>query len=95
MSFRKGAVFVKLKQEFLTRTIGNTEIPVAADDSTLGGMVRRNETTAFVVDHLRRETTPESIIADLYAGGDASIGIVAADVEWTLNLLRGIGALDE
>ena len=86
---------MKLKQGFLTRTIGDTKISVAADDSTFGGMVRSNETTAFVVDHLRRETTPESIIADLYAGGDASIGVVSADVEWTLNRLRGMDALDE
>ncbi|MBR4544538.1 MAG: PqqD family protein [Oscillibacter sp.] len=86
---------MKLKQGFLTRTIGDTKISFAADDSTFGGMVRSNETAAFVVDRLRRETTPESIIADMYAEGDASIGVVSADVERILNFLRGIGALDE
>ena len=86
---------MKLKQDFLTRTIGNTEIPVAADDSTFSGLVRSNETAAFIVDRLRRETTPESIIADMYAECDASIGVVAADVERILNFLRGIDALEE
>ena len=85
---------MKLKKEFVTRTVGGTQV-VAADVSAFGGMIRGDETAAFVVDRLRRETTPESIIADMYAEGDASIGVVSADVERILNFLRGIGALDE
>lgn len=85
---------MKLKKEFVTRTVGGAQI-MTADGSAFGGMVRSNETAAFIVDRLRQETTPETIIAAMYAEYDAPIGVIAADVERTLDILRGIGALDE
>ena len=41
------------------------------------------------------DETPETIIAAMYEEYDAPIGVIAADVERILNILRGIGALEE
>ena len=86
---------MKLKKEFVTRMAGNAQVMVATEGAAFRGMVRSNETAAFIVDRLRRQTTPEAIIADMYAEYDAPIGVIAADVERILGILREIGALDE
>ena len=91
---RKGGDSVKLKKEFVTRTVGGTQV-AAADVSAFGGMVRSDETAAFVAGCLERETTPEAVISALYAEGDAPIAVAAADVGRTLRVFRELGALEE
>ena len=86
---------MKLKKEFVTQTIGNKQIMVATEGAAFSGIVRSNETAAFIVDRLKRETTPVAIVADMCAEYDAPMSVIAADVERILGILRRIGALDE
>ena len=82
---------MKLKKEFVTQTAGDARMISTA----FSGIVQSNENAAFVADCLSRETTPETIVAAMCAESDEPVGVVAADVERILNLMRGIGALDE
>ena len=86
---------MKLKNEFVTQTIGDKQIMVAAEGASFKGIVRSNESAAFIVDCLKRPTTQEAIVAAMLQEYDAPVGVIAADVERILNILRGIGALDE
>ena len=86
---------MKLKKEFVTQTIGNKQIMVASEGAAFSGIVRSNESAAFIVDCLKRPTTQEAIVAAMLQEYDAPVGVIAADVERILNILRGIGALDE
>ena len=47
---------MKLKKSFITHTTGNEQILVAADNS-FSGLVRSNQTAAFIVDCLKKETS--------------------------------------
>lgn len=86
---------MRLKKEFVTQTIGDKQIMVAVEGAAFSGIVRSNETAAFIVDCLKRDTTKEAIVSAMYAEYDAPIGVIAADVERILNILRRIGALEE
>lgn len=86
---------MKLKKEFFKRTIGDEEITAVAEEGAFGGIARNSETAAFIIDRLQQDTTPETIIADMYAEYDAPIGVIAADAERILNILRGVGALED
>ena len=86
---------MRLKREFVTQTIGDTQIMVATEGSAFSGIVRSNETAAFIVDRLKENTTKEAIVAAMYAEYNAPIGVITADVERILGILRGIGALEE
>jgi len=86
---------MKLKNGFITHKTGGAQIMVSSADSGFSGMVRSNETAAFIVDQLKEETTPERIIETMLAEYDAPREIIARDVNKVIETLRGIGALDE
>lgn len=86
---------MKLKENFITQETDGEQIMVAVGDSGFAGMVRSNETAAFIVDSLKKETTKKNIVDAMCARYDASHEIIDADVEEILEILRSIGALDE
>ena len=88
---------MKLKKGFCTQTIsdGQVMVPTADADTDFRGIVRSNETAAFVVDRLKNETTKEEILDALKQEYDGDETIMERDLSAVLEKLRGIGALEE
>lgn len=89
---------MRLNSNFLTHTIGNEQMMVAAGSASqyFHGMVQSNSTAAFIVDCLKHETTEEEIVDAIlshYAGVDRATA--TADVREILDKLRSIHALVE
>ncbi len=88
---------MKLREGFLTHTVDGTQMMVAAGKAApfFHGLVRSNETAAFIVDCLKQETT-EGAIVDVLCGIYAvSRETAARDVARILEKLRSIHALEE
>lgn len=86
---------MKLKDGFVTREMGGEQIMVATGAANFSGIVRSNETAAYIVNCLKTETTKEEIVAAMRKEYDASEEAIAAGVEKVLTKLRSIGAIDE
>ena len=52
---------MKLKDDFITQDIDDTQFLVPIGAEAFQGLVRSNKTAAFIVDCLKEETTPEDI----------------------------------
>ena len=86
---------MKLKKQFVTKDIGDTQVMVAVGGAAFSGVVRSNSTAAFIVDLLKEETTKEKIVAAMLDRYEVPAEKASSDVEKVLDTLRGIGALDE
>lgn len=86
---------MKLKNDFVTQTIDDTQFLVAVGGKTFNGIVRSNPTAAFIVDMLREGTTKEEIVDAMCVKYDAPREVISNDVGKILNTLRGIGAIEE
>ena len=86
---------MKLKKQFVTKDMGDTQIMVAAGGSVFSGIVRSNSTAAYIVDLLKEEITKEQIVSAMLDRYEVSEERASADVDKILDTLRGIGALDE
>lgn len=88
---------MKLRNGFITYNAGSEQIMVAAGSASdvFRGMVRSNETAAFIIDCLAQEITLDELIEKLVARYDAPREIITRDLLKVLDSLRGIGALDE
>ena len=86
---------MKLKEQYVTKEMGDSQVMVAIGGSAFSGVVRSNSTAAYIISLLKEETTKERIVAAMLAKYDVSEERVSADVERILETLRGIGALDE
>ena len=86
---------MKLKSDYITQTIDNTQFLVPIGGESFQGIVRSNKTAAFIVDCLKEETTEEAIIEAMCKKYDAPRNVITSDVKQILNTLRRINALDE
>ena len=86
---------MKLKTDFITQDIDDTQFLVPVGAEAFQGIVRSNKTAAFIVDCLKEETTEEKIVDAMCASYDAPRETIAADVKEILETLRGIHALKE
>ena len=88
---------MKLKPGFITHNVGKEQMMVAAGPAAkqFHGLVRSNETAAFIVNCLKKETTEEAIVEAMCREYDAPRERIAADVAEILGTLRRIRALDE
>lgn len=87
---------MKLKTGFITHTIGKEQMMVATGPAAkdFHGLVRSNETAAFIVDCLKKDTTEEEIVSAMLQEYDAPEEVIAADVARIVGKLREIGALE-
>lgn len=85
---------MKLKETFITHTTNNEQILVDTSGK-FSGIVRNNNTAAFIVDCLKEETSIEEIINKMIEEYDAPIEDIKKGVNDVLDALRKIGALDE
>ena len=86
---------MKLKNDFITQTIDETQFLIPVGSESFNGIVRSNKTAAYIVDLLKEETTEEKIIDALCARYDASREVITEDVRKILDTLRSINALEE
>lgn len=86
---------MKLKEDFIIQDIDGVQFMVPVGGEAFNGIVRSNETAAFIVDCLKEETTVDAIVDRMCAEYDASRETIAADVAEIINTLRGIHALEE
>lgn len=86
---------MKLKDNFITQNIDDTQFLVPVGAEAFQGVVRSNRTAAFIVDCLKEETTEAAIVDKMCAKYDAPRETIAADVKEILDTLRGIHALEE
>lgn len=86
---------MKIKDDFVTDTVGNDHILVATDSNTFSGFVRSNTTASFIIEQLKSNTTRDKIINAMLVKYDAPKEVIEKDVDMVLCNLRKIGALDE
>ncbi len=86
---------MKLKQGFLMHNFGDTQMMVAAGEAaeSFRGLVRSNETAAFIVNCLQAETTADAIAERLTQEYDVTFDVALKDVNDILDKLNSIGAL--
>ena len=87
---------MKLKPGFITHMLGKEQMMVAAGPAakTFHGLVRSNETAAFIVDCLKEETTEEAIVDAMLETYEAPRETVERDVHEIVEKLKGIGAVE-
>lgn len=86
---------MKLKEGFITYETEGQQFMVATGTAQFSGLVRSNQTAAFIIEQLKKETTKESIVQAMLTKYDAPEALILEDVEQVLEKLRQIGALDE
>ena len=86
---------MKLKPEFMTQEIDDTQFLVPVGAEAFSGVVRSNRTAAFIVDCLKEETTLDAIVDAMCQKYDAPRETIAADVASVLDTLRSVHAIDE
>jgi len=88
---------MKLRNGFITYNSGTEQIMVAAGPASdvFRGMVRSNETAAFIIDCLSKEISMDELTDKMVDRYDVSREIVIRDLNKVLDTLRKIGALDE
>ena len=87
---------MKLKSGYFTTEYQGRQLLLASGAAAAGfqGVVRSNETAAFIVDRLKTETTEAEIVAALLEVYDVAPEIAARDVRRIVDKLNGIGALE-
>ena len=83
---------MKLKDTFVTQEMDGEQVMVEA--GRFAGMVRSNQTAAFIIDQLKTGTTKEAILDAMEKKYDAPRAVMAEDVDMVLANLKKIGALD-
>lgn len=86
---------MKLKDGFITHEMDGKQLLVGTGRTGFAGMVKSNQTAAFIIDCLKAETTKEQVLAAMLEKYDVAEDVAAADLEKVLENLRSIGALDE
>lgn len=88
---------MKMKKGFLNHKLDNDNylVPTNETVSNFHGVVRNNETTAFIIDCLQEDTTEEKIVEKMCEIYDATPERIYEGVEYVIDRLRSINALDE
>ena len=86
---------MKLKPGFVTHNVGKEQMMVAAGPAarSFHGLVRSNETAAFIINCLKKETSEEAIVEAMLAEYEAPRETVEQDVHRIVEKLWEIGAL--
>lgn len=86
---------MKLNKNFITHQSDDKQIMISMDNEKFSGMIRSNETAAYIIDMLKEDTTREEIIAKMLNEYNASEELISSDVDKVLSVLRNVGAIDE
>ena len=86
---------MKLKEGFITHESKGEHIMVPGGNIHFAGLIRSNNTAAFIVEQLKKETTKKQIVDEMYVKYDETKDVIEKDVDKILNILRDIGAVDD
>ncbi len=86
---------MKLKDNFIIQDVEDKQFLLPIGAEAFSGIVRSNETAAFIVNCLKRETTKEAIVEAMREEYDAPEDLIVSDVERILETLRRINAIAE
>jgi len=86
---------MKLKPQIITHSMDGKEVMVSTDASVFSGIVTANSTSAFIMEQLKNDVTPEQIKQAMFDKYDAPYEVISKDVDDVLNRLRGIGVIEE
>lgn len=86
---------MKLKSDFITQMIEDVQFLLSVAGRHFNGIIRSNETAAFIVDQLKEETTEAAIVDALLREYDAERETVEKDVARIVELLRKNNVLEE
>lgn len=88
---------MKLNPEFIVQSMGEDSIlvPVGAAGEKFHGLVRLNETAAFIVSQLGQDTTPAAIADAMLAEYEVDRPTAETNIAQILDQLRSVGALVE
>ena len=87
---------MKLKPEFITHNLDGEQYMICTDRKCFNGMVKSNDTAAFIIECLKTDTTENEIVDRLLAEyKNADRPTVERDVANVLDKLRSIEALEE
>ena len=86
---------MKLKSDFITQTIEDSQFLLSVAGRHFNGIIRSNEAAAFIVDQLKEETTEAAIVDALLREYDAEREAVEKDVARIIDLLRSNNILEE
>lgn len=87
---------MKLNPKFLTHETKGEHYMVSTGDTEFKGIVKNNQTAAFIVECLKTDTTETAIVEKLLAEyQNADRKTVAADVAEVIGKLLSIGAVTE
>lgn len=87
---------MKLNPHFLTHVTKGEHYMISTSDTKFKGIVRNNETAAFIIECLKSDTTESAVVDRIlaeYEGADRAT--VTRDVADFIGKLRSIGALEE
>ncbi len=88
---------MRIKEEFVKTELGDSAIlvPVGAADDEFHGVIRLNETAAFLVDQLRQNVTEEDLVLALLNEYDVERSVAEKNIRAVLDSLRKVKALEE
>lgn len=86
---------MRLKQDFVTQEIDGVQYLIPLGGESFFGVVRSNETAAFLIELLREETDEAALVDAMAAEYDAPREVLAADTARVLETLRSLHALEE
>ena len=84
-----------LKSDFITHEVANEHLTVPTSNAKFSGIIRSNKTAAFIIESLKKETTPEEIAKAICENFEAEYQTVLLDVVNVIDSLREIGAINE
>lgn len=88
---------MKLKDGFVTYVTDGEQIMVAVGSAAdaFHGLVRSNRTAAYIIECLKKDTTPEHIVDSMLSMFDVPRNVIMKDTTQIIDQLRSIGAIDE
>ena len=85
---------MKLNPNFITHETNGEHYIISTGKARFSGIVKNNETAAFIVECLKTETTESAIVDKLLAKYDGADRVtVEVDVKNIISKLRSIGAV--
>ncbi|ADU22223.1 MULTISPECIES: PqqD family protein [Ruminococcus] len=87
---------MKLDPRFLTHETKGEHYMISTSNTSFKGIVKNNETAAFIIECLKSDITESAVVDKLLAEyKDADRKTVERDVTNTISKLRSIGAINE
>ncbi len=87
---------MKLDSRFLTHVTKGEHYMISSADTDFKGIVKNNETAAFIIECLKTDTNEIDIVDKIlneYKGADRKT--IEQDVTDVINTLRTLGAIEE